>query len=62
MSNVGSQGGSNKEALEVTSRYVPSPDDITIQIKRVKESALPLFNHSRSYLCGRLDQGHVTKF
>ena len=41
MSNVRSQGGSNKEALEVTSRYMPSP---AIQIRRVRESGPPLFS------------------
>ena len=39
MSNVRSQGGSNREAPEVISRYVPSRDDIAIQIKRVRESS-----------------------
>ena len=44
MSNVRNQGGSNKEALEITSRYVPSPDNIVIQIRQVRESAPPLFS------------------
>ena len=43
MLNVRSQGGSNREAPEVTNRYVPSPNDIAIHIRRVRESALPLF-------------------
>ena len=43
MSNVRSQDGSNRKAPEVTSRYVPSLDDIAIQIRQVKESAPPLF-------------------
>ena len=30
--------------LGVTIRYVPSPDDIVIQIRRVRESASPLFS------------------
>ena len=44
MSNKRSQGGSNSEAPEVSSRYVPSPDDITTHIRRVRESTLPLFS------------------
>ena len=44
MLNVISQGGSNRKAPEVTSCYVPSPDDIAIQIRRVRESAPPLFS------------------
>ena len=33
MSNLGSHSGSNKEALEVSSRYVVSPDDIAVHIR-----------------------------
>ena len=44
MSNDKSQGGSNKEALEVSSHYVPSLDDIAMHIRRVRESASPLFS------------------
>ena len=44
MSNLGSHGGSNGEALEVSSRYVASLDDIVVHIRRVMESALPLFS------------------
>ena len=44
MSNVRSQGGSNREALDVTSCYVPSLDDIAIQIRRMRETVLPLFS------------------
>ena len=43
MSNVRSQSSSNREAPEVTSRYVPFPDDIAIRIRQVRESASPLF-------------------
>ena len=39
-----SQSGSNREAPEVTSHYVPSPNDIAIQIRRVRESDPPLFS------------------
>ena len=44
MSNDRSQGGSNSDVPEVSSRYVPSPDDITMHIRRVRESAPPLFS------------------
>ena len=44
MSNEKSQGGSNSEVPEVSSRYVPSPNDIAIHIRRVRESAPPLFS------------------
>ena len=44
MSNLGSQGGSNREAPEVSSRYVASLDDIAVHIRLVRESALPLFS------------------
>ena len=44
MSNLGSHGGSNREALEVSSHYVASPDDIVVYIRRVRESAPPLFS------------------
>ena len=43
MLNERSQGGSNSEAPEVTNRYVSSPYDIAIQIRRVRESDPPLF-------------------
>ena len=43
MSNNGSHGGSNSEVPKVSSHYVPSLDDITVHIRRVKESAPPLF-------------------
>ena len=43
MSNDRSQGGSNNEVPEVSSRYVPSPDDIAVHIRRVRESDPPLF-------------------
>ena len=43
MSSVRRQGGSNSEILEVSSRYVPSPDDIAMQVRRVRELAPPLF-------------------
>ena len=33
----------NSEILEVSSRYVPSSDDIALYIRRVRESAPPLF-------------------
>ena len=44
MSNVRSQDDSNRKAPEVTNLYVPSPDDIAIQIRRVTELDLPLFS------------------
>ena len=44
MSEVRSQDGSNSETLEVSSRYVPSPDDIAMHIKRVRELAPLLFS------------------
>ena len=44
MSDVISQGGSNRETLEVSGRYVQSLDDITMYVMRVKESAPPLFS------------------
>ena len=37
MSNDRSQGGSNSEVPEVSSRYVPSLDDIAMHIRRVRE-------------------------
>ena len=43
MSNLGSHGGSNKEASEVSIRYVASPDDIVVHIRWVRESAPHLF-------------------
>ena len=36
MSNLGSHGGSNREAPEVSSRYVTSLDDIAVYIRRVR--------------------------
>ena len=44
MSNDGSQGGSNSEVPKVSCRYVPSLDDIAVHIRRVRESAPPLFS------------------
>ena len=44
MSNNRSQGGSNSEVPEVSSRYVLSLDDIAIHIRRVRKSAPPLFS------------------
>ena len=44
MSNDASQGGSNSEVPEVSSRYVPSLDDIAVHIRRVRESTPPLFS------------------
>ena len=44
MSNDVSHSGSNSEVLEVTSRYVPTLDDIVVHIKRVRKSAPPLFS------------------
>ena len=43
MTNLGSHGGSKREASEVSSRYVASPDDIAVHIKRMRELAPPLF-------------------
>ena len=43
MSNDVSQGGSNSEVPEVSSHYAPSLDDIAVHIRRVRESASPLF-------------------
>ena len=42
--NLGSQGGSNREAPEVSSHYVASSDDIAIHVRWVRESAPPLFS------------------
>ena len=44
MSNDASQVGSNSEVPEVSSRYVPSLDDLAIHIRRVRESTPPLFS------------------
>ena len=44
MSNLGSHGGSNREAPEVSRCSVASPDDIAVHIRRVRESTLPLFS------------------
>ena len=38
------RGVSDSEAPEVSSRYVPSPVDIAIHIRRVRESAPSLFS------------------
>ena len=43
MSDERSQSGSNSEISEVSSRFVPSSDDIARCIRRVRESALPLY-------------------
>ena len=43
MSDERSQGGSNTENHEVSSRYVSSPNDIATYIRRMRESAPPLF-------------------
>ena len=43
MSNDGSQGGSNSDIPEVNSCYVPSPDDIAVHIRGVREFGPPLF-------------------
>ena len=44
MSTLRIHGGLNKEASEVNSRYMASPNDIAVYIKRVRKSALPLFS------------------
>ena len=44
MFDVRSQVGSNRETLEVSSRYLPSLDDIAVYIRRVRESAPLLFS------------------
>ena len=44
MSNDASYGGSNSEVPEVSIRYVPSPDDVAVHIRRARESAPPLFS------------------
>ena len=44
MSNLGSHSGSNREAPEVSSCYVISPDDIAVYIRRVRELAPPLLS------------------
>ena len=44
MSNLGSHCGSNREALEVSSRYLASPDDVAEHIRQVRESVPPLFS------------------
>ena len=44
MSNNASQGGSNSEVPEVSGRYVPPLNDITVHIRLVRESAPPLFS------------------
>ena len=44
MLNLGSHGGSNREALQISSHYMASPDDIAVHIRRVRESAMPLFS------------------
>ena len=44
MSEVRSPDGSNRKTLEVSSRYIPSLDDMAMHIRRVKESAPLLFS------------------
>ena len=44
MSNLESHGGSNREAPEVSSRYVASLDDIVVYIRRVRKSVPSLFS------------------
>ena len=43
MSDLGSQNGSNREALEVNSHYEVSPDDIAVHIWQMRKPASPLF-------------------
>ena len=43
MSEVRSHDGSNRETLEVSGRYVKSSGDIAMYVRRVRESAPPLF-------------------
>ena len=44
MSDDASQGGSNSEVPKVTSHYVSTLDDLAIHIRRVRDSAPPLFS------------------
>ena len=44
MSNDVSQGGSNSEVPEVSSHYASSLDDLVVHIRRVRDSAPPLFS------------------
>ena len=44
MSKDRSQGGSNSEVPKISSRYVSSPDDTAMHIRRVRESAPLLFS------------------
>ena len=50
MSNLGSQGGSNREALEVSSRYVVPSDDIAVHIRWMRESTPPLFSATVGFI------------
>ena len=43
MSEVRSHDGLNRETLEVSDRYEQFPDDIKMCVRRVRESAPPLF-------------------
>ena len=43
-STLRSHDGSNRGASEVSSLYVVSSDDIVVHIRRVRESAPPLFS------------------
>ena len=44
MSKVRSQDGLNRGTLEVNGRYMQSPYDLAIYVRRVRESALHLFS------------------
>ena len=48
MSNDKSQGVPNSKVPEVSSRYVPSPDDIAMHNRQVRESDPPLFSATTS--------------
>ena len=50
MSNDASQGGSNSEVPKVSSLYVPSLDDLVVHIRRVRESAPPLFSATLGFI------------
>ena len=43
MSEVRSHDGLNRKILKVSGRYVQSPDDIAMYVRRVRESTPPLF-------------------
>ena len=43
MSEARSHDGSKREILEVSGRCVQSPNDIAMYVRRVRESAPPLF-------------------